>query len=137
MSPAPQRTAEQRMTALAQGNDIRIRRAALKRKMKRDPLGGIHIALAHLQDPAPWLCTMKVYDLLKAVRGIGRVAANKIIAHTRVSPSKTLEGLTERQRRLLIDELEGIARRRNLGRPFASVPDTANTTDRMRERHAA
>jgi hypothetical protein len=49
-----------------------------------------------------------VFDLLLAVPKYGRVKVNKILSQCRISPSKTLGGLSERQRR----ELVALMRRR-------------------------
>ena len=49
-----------------------------------------------------------MFDLLLAVPKYGRVKVNKILAQCRISPSKTLGGLSERQRA----ELVALMRRR-------------------------
>jgi hypothetical protein len=49
-----------------------------------------------------------VFDLLLAVPKYGRVKVNKILSQCRISPSKTLGGLSERQR----GELVTLLRRR-------------------------
>ena len=41
---------------------------------------------------------MKVFDLLISVPKFGRVKANKILQTCRISPSKTLGGMSDRQR---------------------------------------
>ncbi len=101
---APERSLVQRMEALARANDIRTRRAQLKRDLKagRQP---IHELLLR---PPDYLLTAKVFDLLLAVPKYGRVKVNKILSHCRISPSKTLGGLSERQR----GELVTLMRRR-------------------------
>ncbi len=101
---APERSLVQRMEALQRANDIRSRRAQLKRDLKagRQPIGEL------LLKPPDYLQTAKVFDLLLAVPKYGRVKANKILSQCRISPSKTLGGLSERQR----DELVALMRRR-------------------------
>src|ERR1700755_1017361 len=101
---APERSLVQRMEALQSANDIRSRRAQLKRDLKagRTPIHEL------LLDPPDYVQTAKVFDLLLAVPKYGRVKVNKILGQCRISPSKTLGGLSERQRA----ELVALVRRR-------------------------
>lgn len=94
----PERTHEQRMAALKHANEIRSERAKLKRSIKA---GRTRLATI-LLDPPPYVVTMKVFDLLVATPKIGRVKANRFLVIVRVSPSKTLGGLSERQRAELL-----------------------------------
>ena len=100
---APERSLTQRMDALKRANEIRTRRAALKRDLKagRTQIHGL------LLDPPEYLLTAKVFDLLLAVPKYGRVKVNKVLLQCRISPSKTIGGLSERQR----NELVGFLRR--------------------------
>lgn len=91
------------MDALARANDIRTRRAQLKRDLKAGRTS-IH---ALLEAPPEFLETAKVFDMLLAVPKYGRVKANKVLTTCRISPSKTIGGLSERQR----NELVGLLRR--------------------------
>src|ERR1700739_2322614 len=95
---APERSLVQRMEALQRANDIRSRRAQLKRDLKagRQPIHEL------LLEPPDYLQTAKVFDLLLAVPKYGRVKVNKILSTCRISPSKTLGGLSERQRGELV-----------------------------------
>src|SRR5213593_2468137 len=95
---APERSLVQRMEALQRANEIRTRRAQLKRDLKagRQPIHELLLA------PPEYLETAKVFDLLLAVPKYGRVKVNKILAQCRISPSKTVGGLSERQRRELV-----------------------------------
>jgi hypothetical protein len=101
---APERSLVQRMEALQRANRIRSQRAQLKRDLKagRQSIGEL------LLNPPEWLQTAKVFDLLLAVPKYGRVKVNKILSQCRISPSKTLGGLSERQR----NELVALMRRR-------------------------
>ena len=101
---APERSLVQRMEALQRANDIRSRRAQLKRDLKagRQPIHEL------LLEPPGYLETAKVFDLLLAVPKYGRVKVNKILSQCRISPSKTIGGLSERQR----GELVALMRRR-------------------------
>jgi hypothetical protein len=96
---APERSLNQRMDALQRANHIRTQRAALKRDMKA---GRVSI-VALLVDPPEYLETAKVLDMLLAVPKVGRVKANKVLQQCRVSPSKTIGGLSERQRAELVE----------------------------------
>ena len=95
---APERSLVQRMEALARANDVRSRRAQLKRDLKagRQP---IHELLLR---PPEYLETAKVFDLLLAVPKYGRVKVNKILSQCKISPSKTVGGLSQRQRAELV-----------------------------------
>jgi hypothetical protein len=95
---APERSLNQRMDALARANLIRTRRAQLKRDLKSGRLS-IH---ALLLDPPEYIETAKVCDMMLAVPKYGRVKVNKILAQCRISPSKTIGGLSERQRSELV-----------------------------------
>src|SRR6201994_3007470 len=101
---APERSLVQRMDALQRANQIRTRRAQLKRDLK----GGRVTIHELLLDPPDYVETAKVFDMLLAVPKYGRVKVNKILSQCRISPSKTLGGLSERQR----GELVALLRRR-------------------------
>ena len=95
---APERSQQQRMEALQRANDIRTQRAQLKRDLRA---GNLTIDSLLLSPPA-YLETAKVVELLLAVPKYGRVKVNKILTQCKVSPSKTVGGLSERQRRELV-----------------------------------
>ena len=98
---APERSLTQRMDALKRANEIRTRRARLKRDLKA---GKVKVQ-GLLLDPPEYLQTAKVFDLLLAVPKYGRVKANRILNQCRISPSKTIGGLSERQRNELVSYL--------------------------------
>ena len=98
---APERSLNQRMDALQRANEIRSRRAQLKRDLKAGR-ASIHKLLL---DPPEWVETATVFDMLLAVPKYGRVKANKILTTCRISPSKTIGGLSQRQRDELIASL--------------------------------
>jgi hypothetical protein len=98
---APERSLAQRMDALQRANEIRSKRAQLKRDLKGSRVS-IHQLLL---DPPEWVETAKVFDMLLAVPKYGRVKVNKILAQCRISPSKTIGGLSERQRAELVQLL--------------------------------
>ena len=98
---APERSLQQRMDALQRANDIRTRRAQLKRDLK----GGRRSIHDLLLDPPEYVETAKVFDMLLAVPKYGRVKVNKVLQQCRISPSKTIGGLSERQRTELVQML--------------------------------
>src|SRR3569623_1012577 len=100
-SAAPERSLLQRMDALQRANDIRTRRAKLLKDLKA---GRVSIQ-ALLLDPPEYVLTAKVFDMLLAVPKYGRVKANRILNQCRISPSKTIGGLSERQRTELVSLL--------------------------------
>jgi S13-like H2TH domain len=100
---APERSLDQRMEALKRANDIRVRRAQLKRELKD---GSVSIE-AVLRNPPQYVETAKVLDMLMAVPKFGRVKAARLLNQCRISQSKTVGGLSDRQR----SELVGLFRR--------------------------
>ena len=99
----PQRSLTQRLDALERANEVRTKRAQLKRDLKRGRCS-IHTLL---MDPPGYIETAKVFDLLLAVPGFGRVKVDKVLTQCRISPSKTIGGLSQRQR----DDLVSLLRR--------------------------
>lgn len=95
---APERTLEQRLVALRRANDIRSDRAVLKRDLK----AGRKSVTDLLAEPPEYVLTMKVFDVLLATPKYGRVKVNKTVARCQISPSKTVGGLSERQRGELV-----------------------------------
>jgi hypothetical protein len=95
---APGRTLDQRLRALRQANEIRIGRARLKRELAA--------GRARIDDviarPPEFAKTAKVYDLLLALPKVGPAKAARALSQCRIAPSKTVAGLTERQRHALI-----------------------------------
>ena len=92
---------DQRMKALRKANDIRSQRAQLKRDLKASKVK----IQALLRDPPEYVQTAKVIDMLMAVPKYGRVKTNRILNQCRISPSKTIGGLSERQRAELVAQL--------------------------------
>lgn len=93
------RSYEPSMAALARANVIRSRRAQLRRDLKA---GRARIDLL-LLDPPDYLATMKVSYLLQFVPGFGRVKVSKILSRCKIGPGKTVGGLSERQRRMVVE----------------------------------
>jgi hypothetical protein len=98
---APERSYQQRMDALQRANQIRTKRAQLKRDLKAGRVS-IHDLLL---EPPEFIETAKVFDMLLAVPKYGRVKVNKILVQCRISPSKTIGGMSQRQRTELVSML--------------------------------
>jgi hypothetical protein len=92
------RSPEQRLRALATANQVRRARAQLK----RDLAGGTLALTDVLADPPPCAHTARVGGLLLAAPGIGPAGAGRALARCRIAETKTLLGLTGRQRADLI-----------------------------------
>lgn len=93
-SPAWERSREQRMEALVRANRVRTARADLKRLVRQGSLA-VDVLLF---EPPDCLLTAKVLDLLVCVPGIGIVKARRILRAHRISETKTVGGLSDRQR---------------------------------------
>lgn len=98
----PDRSLEQRMAALEKAQRYRTFRAQVKRKLK---LGAN--PLPYLLEPPAAMMTMRVFDLMLALPSWGRIKVNRALVRCRISPSKTLGGLSERQRDELAKVLRG------------------------------
>ena len=97
-SAVPQRLAEQRRQALQKANAIRSRRAQLKKDLVA---GSIRIDKI-LAAPPEFAKTERLSVLLLAVPGYGRARVSRLLTRIRISDSKTLAGLSDRQRAELI-----------------------------------
>ena len=97
----PDRSPSQRLEALKLANAVRTERATLKRDLKAGK-ARIEDVLAN---PPECVHSAKVADIMLAVPRYGRVKVAKILQRCRISPSKTVIGLSERQRGELIDAL--------------------------------
>lgn len=112
---APERSLAQRMSALANANATRTARKALKAVLKRDAYLDVLIdvianpqsAGVHIDDPPPfdWTSSWKLSELLVSAHHVGPWKARKLLEHRRISPSKTIGGLSPRQRDELLLEL--------------------------------
>jgi len=90
------------MEALARANEVRGKRAQLKRDLKARK---VQIKNLLLEPPPTWLETMKIFDLLISCPKYGRVKTNKVLQQCRISPAKTVGGLSVRQRTELVSML--------------------------------
>src|SRR5436190_13546305 len=97
-SGAPERSLTQRMDALSEANRVRTKRAQLKKDL-RAGRSNINVLLL---SPPEYILSAKVSDMLLSVPKYGHVKVNKILAQCRISPSKTIGGLSQRQRAELV-----------------------------------
>jgi hypothetical protein len=95
------RSLDRRVIALRQANQVRSARAKLKRDLRA---GKVRLEQI-LATPADYLARAEVFDLLVAVPRIGPVKAGRLLTLARISPSKTVGDLSERQRSHLIELL--------------------------------
>jgi hypothetical protein len=103
IAQTPERSQKQRMEALRRANDIRSERARLKERLRT----GEVVILEVLSEPPVCVHTAKVMDLLLAVPKYGRVKAGRVLERCRISPARTVNGLTPRQRKELLDMMGG------------------------------
>jgi hypothetical protein len=97
------KTEPQHLTALARANRVRLARAALKRRIA----AGEETAAQILLD-CPWeVESMAVADLLACQRRWGETRCRRFLATSRISETRTVGTLTERQRQELSDRLQG------------------------------
>lgn len=100
----PGRSNEQRRDALARANAIRSYRAGVKLEIKRGMMSKADVA-SLVVDPPEMMSSMKIADLLHCVPKLGRVKVNRMLVKAQCSHSKTLGGLSERQRSELLSAL--------------------------------
>jgi hypothetical protein len=91
----------QRMEALGNANKIRTDRAQVKRDLKAGRTQAIDLLL----EPPEWMETMKVFDLLFACPKYGQVKVDKVLKFCRISSSKKIGELSERQRIEVVSRL--------------------------------
>lgn len=96
--PPEFRTHDQRIAALARGNEVRTRRKDMKADLKTGRAKGVDL----LEKPPEWLLSMKTYAFLLALPGIGGTKARSLMVGCRISLAKTIGGLSDRQRSDLI-----------------------------------
>lgn len=123
----PPRSLRQRREALERANEVRSARARLKRDIAAGRADVAAVADV-LRNPPEWLLSGKVYDLLLAMPRVGRVRTVKLLERARVSPVKTVGGLTPRQREELA---KGVARLEIGAWRLANLPQTVETLRAM------
>jgi hypothetical protein len=117
----PERSLQQRMEALANANDVRTKRAALKRDLK----AGRASIIDAIAEPPDYLMGAKVVEIILAVPKYGRVKTGEMLTLARISPTKTIGGLTPGRRSELVELLRGarVAHRPLAVRPIPAAID--------------
>lgn len=106
LAVVPSRTDIQRREALDKANLVRTKRKELKRDIGARRIDLATVIAGHENGQIPWwLETMKIVDLILAAPKYGRVKSNKVLTTCRISPSKTIGGLSERQRTEIVSLL--------------------------------
>jgi hypothetical protein len=99
-SPGPQH-----LQALQRANRVRLARAELKRRIAEGEVTAAEVILT-----APWEAgSMAIGDVLMSQRRWGGTRCRKFLAMFRISETKTIGSLTERQRRALAAQLSAHA----------------------------
>jgi hypothetical protein len=93
----PRACVPQHVQALERANDVRCRRAALKRSIAAGRTGVSEVLLA----PPPIVAKMALGELLVSQKGWGNVRAERFLRSAGLTEVNTLGNLTERQRHSL------------------------------------
>lgn len=101
MPSPPQLTEEQRLQYLAKAAEARRRRAELKERLKSGRTT-FRDLLESTDDDI--IGKMRVSAVLESLPGVGRVRARKIMEQLKISDTRRLRGLGEKQRRNLLSE---------------------------------
>ena len=113
------------MRALERANEVRLARAALKRRVA---MGEIDVAGVILD--CPWEAdSMAVADLLMSQRRWGQTRCRKFLAQIPMSEKKTVGSMTDRQRRTLAAMLTAV--------PQAEIKPRSSTPVHTRCRRSA
>ena len=97
----PNITAEQRAAALEKAARVRSERAALKCRL----VGGETTLSEAMAEPCA--ARMRVYQLLRALPGIGNAGTDRIMRELHIDRGRRVAGLGCRQREALIARFEG------------------------------
>jgi hypothetical protein len=101
-TPAPQR-----LRALERANEIRLARAELKRRIAEGESSVAEV----LRDPPHAATSWAIGELLTCQRRWGNTRCRKFLSKHQIIETKPVGKLTERQRRMLVDQLECCATR--------------------------
>jgi len=95
----------QHLQALQRANRVRLARAELKRRIAEGEVSAAEVILT-----APWeASSMAIGDVLMSQRRWGGTRCRKFLAMFRISETKTVGSLTERQRHALAAQLDAHA----------------------------
>jgi hypothetical protein len=91
----------QRLRALERANEIRLARAELKRRIAEGDISTAEVILAPPCEAISW----SIGDLLMSQRRWGSSRCRKFLIRNQINETKPVGALTDRQRRLLADQL--------------------------------
>jgi hypothetical protein len=91
----------QRLRALERANEIRLARAELKRRIADGDMSAAEVILTPPCEASSWA----IGDLLMSQRRWGTTRCRKFLVRNQINETKAVGTLTERQRRLLADQL--------------------------------
>ena len=91
----------QRLRALERANEIRLARAELKRRIADGDISAAQVIL----DPPCAAISWEIGELLMSQRRWGSSRCRKFLLRNQISETKPVGALTDRQRRLLADQL--------------------------------
>jgi hypothetical protein len=97
MTPAPQR-----LRALERANEVRLARADLKRRIAEGECSVTEV----LREPPHEALSWAIGDLLMSQRRWGSTRCRKFLVKNQIMETKQVGALTERQRRVLVAQLE-------------------------------
>jgi hypothetical protein len=92
----------QRLRALERANEIRLARAAIKRRIALGQVSAAEVILECPDAAASW----PVGELLISQRRWGSTRCRKFLSRNRIVETKAIGTLTERQRRMLATSLQ-------------------------------
>jgi hypothetical protein len=101
MHTAPRTAEPQRLRALERANEIRLERAALKRRIAAGEVSAATVLLNPPQSAETW----SVGDLLISQRRWGTTRCRRFLARNSITETKHIGTLTDRQRNLLANSL--------------------------------
>ena len=91
----------QRLRALERANEIRLARAELKRRIAYGSVSAAEVILEPPTEASSWA----IGDLLLSQRRWGNTRCRKFLMRNQISETKPVGALTDRQRRVLADQL--------------------------------
>lgn len=91
----------QRLRALERANEIRLARAELRRRIADGHLSAAKVIL----DPPCAAVSWAIGDMLMSQRRWGTTRCRKFLLRNQINENKAIGALTDRQRRVLADEL--------------------------------
>lgn len=97
----------QRLRALERANEIRLARAVLKRQIADGHISAAEVILYPPGAATSWA----IGDLLMSQRRWGTTRCRKFLLRNQINENKMIGALTDRQRRLLADQLSSRAMR--------------------------